>query len=144
MLKNRVFQGASHTLGIPANPSGIGPDSAVNGQTRFNTTTGKLEFYANITGTPSWNAIAREGNVDIVKTSFTGNGVAVQFWPVGFSAGDENKVVVHAGTVYQIPTTNYTFGTGGNAGNIIFSSAPNNGAAITIIGGFASTISTLT
>lgn len=144
MLKNRVFQGASHTLGVPANPSGIGPDSAVNGQTRFNTTTGKLEFYANITGTPSWNAIAREGNVDIVKTSFTGNGVAVQFWPVGFSAGDENKVVVHAGTVYQIPTTNYTFGTGGNAGNIIFSSAPNNGAAITIIGGFASTISTLT
>ena len=144
MLKNRVFQGASHTLGVPANPSGIGPDSAVDGQTRFNTSTGKLEFWANITGTPSWNAVAREGNVVITRTNFTGNGVAVQFWPVGYFSGDENQVIVHAGTVYQVPTTNYTFGTGGNAGNIIFSSAPSNGAAITIIGGFASTISTLT
>ena len=142
MLKNTVFQGASHTLGIPANPSGIGPDSAVNGQTRFNTTTGKLEFYANITGTPSWNAVAREGNVVITRDNFTGNGVALQFWPLStnFQSGDENKVIVHAGTVYQIPTTNYTFN---GTGNIIFSSAPSGGAAITIISGFSSTVSTL-
>jgi len=145
MLKNRVFQGASHTLGVPANPSEIGPDlnTQQNGQTRFNTTTNRLEFWANITGTPKWNAVAREGNVTITRDNFTGNAVAIQFWPVNYSSGDENKVIVHAGTVYQIPTTNYTFGTGGNAGNIIFSSAPSNGAVITIIGGFASTVSTL-
>jgi len=142
MLKNRVFQGASHTLGVPANPSSIGPDAPVNGQTRYNTTTGKLEFYANITGTPSWNAVAREGNVVITRDNFTGNGVAVQFWPLStdFQSGDENKVIVHAGTVYQIPTTNYTFN---GTGNIIFSSAPSGGAAITIISGFSSTVSTL-
>ena len=141
MLKNRVFQGASHTLGIPANPSQIGPGAAeaVNGQTRFNTSTNRLEFYGNITGSPGWNAVAREGNVVITKTSFTGNGVAVQFWPVAYNSGDENKVIVHAGTVYQSPTTNYTF----SAGNIIFSSPPSNLSEITIIGGFASTISTL-
>jgi hypothetical protein len=144
MLKNRVFQGASHTLGVPANPSEIGPDlnTQQNGQTRFNTTTNRLEFWANITGTPKWNAVAREGNVVVTRDNFTGNGVAVQFWPLStnFQSGDENKVIVHAGTVYQIPTTNYTFN---GTGNIIFSSAPSNGAAITIISGFSSTVSTL-
>ncbi len=143
MLKNTVFRSGSYALGVPVGTSAIGPDSPVNGQTRYNNTTGKLEFYANITGTPSWNAVAREGNVTITRDNFTGNAVAIQFWPVNYSSGDENKVIVHAGTVYQIPTTNYTFGTGGNAGNIIFSSAPSNGAVITIIGGFASTVSTL-
>ena len=140
MLKNTVFRSGSYALGVPNGTSSIGPDSPVNGQTRYNITTGKLEFYANITGTPGWNAVAREGNVTITKTPFSGNGVAVQFWPVPYSSGDENKVIVHAGTVYQIPTTNYTFD---STGNIIFSSAPNNGAVITIIGGFASTVSTL-
>ena len=142
MLKNTVFRSGSYALGVPTGTSAIGPNAPVNGQTRYNTTTGKLEFYANITGTPSWNAVAREGNVVITRDNFTGNGVAVQFWPLStnFQSGDENKVIVHAGTVYQIPTTNYTFN---GTGNIIFSSAPSNGAAITIISGFSSTVSTL-
>jgi hypothetical protein len=142
MLKNTVFRSGSYALGVPAGTSSIGPDSPVNGQTRYNTTTGKLEFYANITGTPSWNAVAREGNVVITKDSFTGNGNASQFWPMStvFSSGDENQVIVHVGTVYQVPTTNYTFN---GSGNIFFSSPPNNGAAITIISGFSSTVSTL-
>jgi hypothetical protein len=142
MLKNTVFRSGSYALGVPANPSNIGPDSPVNGQTRFNTGTNRLEFYANITGTPGWNAVSREGNVVIAKDSFTGNGNASQFWPMStvFSSGDENKVIVHVGTVYQIPVTNYTFN---GSGNIFFGSPPNNGAAITIISGFASTVSTL-
>lgn len=142
MLKNTVFKSGSYALGVPNGTSSVGPANPVNGQTRYNTTTGKLEFYANITGTPSWNAVSREGNVVITKDSFTGNGVAQQFWPLStaFQSGDENKVIVHVGTVYQIPTTNYTFD---GSGNIFFGAAPNGGAAITIISGFASTVSTL-
>ena len=142
MLKNQVFSGAAYALGVPTGTSSIGPSSPANAQVRWNTTTSRLEFYANITGTPSWNAIAREGNVVITRDNFTGNGVATQFWPMTtvFSSGDENKVIVHAGTVYQIPVTNYTFN---GTGNIIFSSPPSNGAAITIISGFASTVSTI-
>ena len=138
MLKNTVFRSGSHTLGVPVGTSSIGPDSPQNGQTRYNTTTGKLEFYANITGTPSWNAVAREGNVYIARDNFTGNAVATRFWPLStnWASGQENQVLVHAGTVYQIPVTNYTFD---GTGNIIFGSAPSNGAAITIISGFAST-----
>lgn len=141
MVKNQVFSGAAYALGIPSGTSGVGPANPANAQVRFNTTTNRLEFYANISGTPSWNAVAREGNVVIARDNFTGNGVATQFWPLStnFVSGDENKVLVHAGTVYQIPVTNYTFN---GTGNIIFSSPPSNGAAITIISGFASTVST--
>lgn len=142
MLKNQVFSGAAYALGVPTGTSSIGPNSPANAQVRWNTTTSKLEFYANITGTPGWNAIAREGNVTITQDNFTGNGVATQFWPmsINFQSGDEKKVLVHAGTVYQIPVTNYTFN---GTGNIIFSSPPGNGAAITIISGFASTVSNI-
>lgn len=142
MLKNTVFSGAAYALGVPTGTSSVGPDHPANAQVRWNTTTNKLEFWANITGTPSWNSIAREGNVIITRDNFTGNGNASQFWPMStvFSSGDENKVLVHVGTVYQIPVTNYTFN---GTGNIIFSSPPNNGAAITIISGFASTISSI-
>ena len=142
MLKNQVFSGAAYALGVPTGTSTIGPATPANAQVRWNTTTNKLEFWANITGTPSWNAIAREGNVVISRDNFTGNGNASQFWPMStvFSSGDENKVLVHVGTVYQVPVTNYTFN---GTGNIIFSSPPSNGAAITIISGFASTISSI-
>lgn len=142
MLKNQVFSGAAYALGIPTGTSSVGPANPVNGQTRFNTTTNRLEFYANITGTPGWNAFGREGNVSISQDNFTGNSVATQFWPLStnFASGDEKKVLVHVGTVYQIPVTNYTFN---GTGNIIFSSPPANGAAITVISGFASTVSTL-
>ena len=142
MVKNQVFSGAAYALGVPTGTSSVGPDHAANGDVYKRQTTNKLEFYANITGTPSWNAIAREGNVSIIRDNFTGNGVATQFWPLStsFVSGDENKVLVHAGTVYQIPVTNYTFN---GTGNIIFSSPPSNGAAITIISGFASTVSNI-
>ena len=142
MAKNTVFKGAAYALGVPSGTSSIAPSSPANAQVRWNTTTNKLEFWANIAGTPSWNAIAREGNVVIARDNFTGDGVASQFWPLStnFASGDENKVLVHVGTVYQIPVTNYTFN---GTGNIIFSSPPNNGAAITVISGFASTVSSI-
>ena len=45
MLKNTVFRSGSHALGVPIGTSSIGPYSPQNGQTRYNTTTGRLEFY---------------------------------------------------------------------------------------------------
>lgn len=143
MLKNRVFKGASNAMGVPNAPSGVTPDAPVNGQTRFNTSSNRLEFYANIAGTPSWNAVAREGNVDIQTNSFTGDSVATTFGPLNavFQSGDENRVVVHVGTVYQIPVTNYTFN---GTANIVFDTAPFNGETITVISGYASTKSTRT
>ncbi len=90
MLKNQVFSGAAYALGVPQGTSSIGPSSPVSGQTRFNTTTNRLEFYANITGTPSWNAVSREGNVVISRDNFTGNGVS--------TLGTTSGVQIYRGT----------------------------------------------
>jgi hypothetical protein len=134
MLKNASVKTASHSLAIPVGTSSVGPDSPVAGQTRYNTTTGKLEFYNNSV----WNAVAKEGSVIMLKDSFSGTGTATEFGPMAQAeyAGWEANVLVHVGTVYQIPTTNYTFY--GNT-TIHFTSAPTNGAAITIIHGLGST-----
>ncbi len=136
MLKNTVFRSGSHALGIPVGTSSIGPDSPQNGQARYNTTTGKLEFYNN----SLWNAVAKEGNVTIVAdTAFTGTGSRVLFEPMSYSysSGQEAQVLVFVGTVYQIPGTNYNFA--GNS-SIQFISAPSNLSSITILHNFASTV----
>ena len=141
MLKNLVVKGASNTLRFPNVTTDVTPGAPVNGQTRFNITTNRLEFYANIAGSPSWNAVAREGNVAISTNSFTGNSVSLTFGPLSsvYQSGEENRVVVHVGTVYQIPAINYTFN---GTGNIVFDTPPFSGEVITVIGGYASTIST--
>lgn len=138
MLKNASVKTASYALAIPVGTSSIGPDSPIPGQTRYNTTTSRLEFYNN----DVWNAVAREGNVQITKDSFTGNSSITDYGPMNsiYASGEEAQVLVHVGTVYQIPGTNYTFY--GNA-TIHFVSPPSELSEIIIIHGLASTISTL-
>jgi hypothetical protein len=88
--------------------------------------------------------VAREGNVLPTLTSFTGNSLQTNYWPIDtgnyYKSGMESMVLVHVGTVYQVPGTNYTFN---GTGNIVFSPAPSNSSAITIVHGYATTISTL-
>jgi len=134
LLKNTKFKTAGYALGVPGSISSSGPDNPVVGQMRYNTTTNKLEFYNNTL----WNAVAREGNVLISQDNFTANSLNSEYGPmnrIGYT-GWEANVLVHVGTVYQIPGTNYTF----YGNNIIhFTGGLSNGAAITIIHGFAST-----
>ena len=134
MLKNASVKTASHSLAIPVGTSSIGPDSPIAGQTRYNTTTGKLEFYNNSV----WNAVAKEGSVIMLKDSFTANSLNSEYGPMAQVeyTGWEANVLVHVGTVYQIPGTNYTF----YGNNIIhFNGGLSNAAVITIIHGLGST-----
>jgi hypothetical protein len=135
MLKNRVFKSASYALAFPKGSSSVGPDAPVSGQARYNTTTGKLEFYNNET----WNAVAREGFSLMSKDSFTGDGTSTEYGPMSYPypEGSEAYALVHVGTVYQIPGTNYTFD---GTNKIKFTSPPSDGADITIIHGISSTI----
>ncbi len=135
MLKNTRFKTGSYALGLPIGTSDVGPMPPVVGQTRWNSTTNRFEYY---TGS-NWYAVAHEGNVTIVADSFTGNTGQTDFSPMSYSytGGQEAQVLVHVGTVYQIPGVNYTFY--GNT-QIHFTSAPTNGSAITIIHNFASTV----
>ena len=134
MLKNTRFKTGSYALGLPVGTSDVGPSAPAVGQTRWNSTTSRFEFF-NGSG---WLAVAHEGNVTIVKDSFTGVTSQTEFSPMSYSYtnGQEAQVLVHVGAVYQIPGTNYTFY--GNT-QIHFTSAPSNGSDITIIHNLAST-----
>jgi hypothetical protein len=139
MLKNTVFKSASNSLGIPSGTSGLRPDSPIFGQTRWNTSLNKLEYYGNISGTPAWNSIASEGNVTLVRDRFSGNSAQTDFaMSVSYTASEENKVLVFVGTVVQQPTTHYVF-TGGT--NLQFLSPPSTGVDnISVIHNLGSTI----
>lgn len=136
MLKNTVFRTAGYALTFPVGTSTVRPDAAVPGQTRYNTDTDKLEFYNNST----WNPVAKEGTVTIVKDSFTANSEISDYDPMSYSynSGDEAQVLVFVGTVFQIPGTNYTFY--GNT-QIHFTGGLSQGAEITILHNYGSTIS---
>jgi hypothetical protein len=149
MLKNTVFKSGNHALGLPSGASATRPDAVVNGQTRYNTDTGKIEFY----NASTWNAVAREGNVTITRTLFTGNSSILQYGPLNntysgfgtFNTGPnyvpESQAIVFVNTVYQIPGTNYRFAA--NISNsaltdIVFTSVTNS-AVVAIIENLGST-----
>ena len=136
MLKNTVFKSGSYALGVPTGTSSIGPSPAANGQTRYNTTTGKLEFYNNSV----WNAVAKEGTVNIVKDSFSGNTVQTDFTmsKTYSSANSEANVLVFVGQIYQNPGVAYTIAANTNV--IHFTGAPASGSDnILILHNFSST-----
>jgi len=133
LLKNTVFKTGSYALGVPVGSSSIGPDVPVTGQTRYNTSTGKLEFYASSV----WNAVAKEGEVTIVKDTFAGDNATADFTMTKtYSAGQEAQVFVFLNTVYQNPGINYTFN---GTTNIHFTSIPTGSAVILVLHNIAST-----
>ena len=143
-VKNTLFDSGNYALGLAATSSSFRPNVAgFTSQTalRYSTTSDKLEYYAH-----SGNVWQTVGNVGsgtsrITKDSFTApvSGTSTEFGPMSFTyyPGWEANVLVHVGSVYQIPTTNYTFY--GNT-TIHFASAPSANSAITIIHGLNSTI----
>jgi hypothetical protein len=113
--------------------STITPSVPVIGQTRYNTSNNKLEFYNNAT----WNAIAREGSTTIVKDTFAGDAIIANFtMSIPYSSGQELQVIVFVNTVYQNPGINYTFD---GTTNIHFASIPPESAVILVLHNFAST-----
>lgn len=134
MLKNTKFKTGSYALGMPAGISGVRPDAPVAGQTRWNTSTSALEFYDG----SAWKNVATQGNVTIVKDSFTGDNTNSVFGPMTYSynAGQEAQVIAVVNNVIQNPGVGFEFF--GNT-SIKFSSAPTTSAPIYILHNFAST-----
>lgn len=133
LLKNTVFKNGSYALGVPVGSSSIGPDVPVVGQTRYNTSTSKLEFY----NSSVWNAVAREGNVTITKDTLAGDNIISDFtMSKTYTSGQEAQVLVFLNTVYQNPGINYTFN---GTTNIHFTSVPGAAAVILVLHNIAST-----
>ena len=142
LVKNTLFESGSYALGLAATPAGFRPDVlGVTSQTalRYSTTSDKLEYYSHTGNVYQTVANVGSGSARVTKDSFTGNSLNTEYGPMSFSydAGYEANVLVHVGSVYQIPGTNYTF-----YGNTVihFASAPSNSSAITLIHGLNSTI----
>lgn len=136
--KNSVFRTGSHAMGIPVGTSAIGPDSPTVGQARWNTTTARFEYY---TGS-QWNATAHEGFANLVVNTFTVSNVnQLSYGPLSttYASGQEKRLLVHLGGVYQIPVVHYTCNGTGNiafgAGNL----ASYSGATVAIVEGLGST-----
>lgn len=123
-LKNRQLQSGSTGVVIPTGSSATRPDAPVFGLIRYNTDIGLIEFFNG----SIFQSLQATGGVNYTVDNFTGDGVTTNFtMSVSEPAADE--VIVFVGSLYQIPTTNYTV----TNYSIDFTSAPPAGVPINVI-----------
>ena len=150
LVKNTLFESGSYALGLAATSSSFRPNVAgFTSQTalRYSTTSDKLEYYSHTGNVYQTVANVGSGTARITAQSFNGNALTSNYGPLSFNYNTTSpqlyaaNILVHVGTVYQIPGTNYEFAANAVAGtDIHFTSNPSDGAAITIIHGLNSTI----
>jgi hypothetical protein len=127
-VKTRVLESAGGAVVLPSGPTATRPTSPVNGQLRYNTDTSRFEIYYN-----AWKEIAINGNVNITKDSFTGDGSTVVY---GLSAvANQTATQVFVGNVHQNPGVAYSI----TGSTLTFNSTPPGGQTIEVYLGFAST-----
>ena len=123
-VKNRRLQSGSSGVVLPTGSTAQRPDNPVFGLIRYNTDIGLVEFF---NGT-IFQSLSAGGSVAYTVDNFTGDGTTTTF-VMSATPSSDSQVIVFVGSVYQIPTTNYT--TSGY--NITFTSAPPNGMPINVI-----------
>lgn len=123
-VKNRQLQSGSSGVVIPTGSTATRPDAPVFGLIRYNTDTGYVEYFNG----SIFQSLATSGGVNYTVDNFTGDGSTTNFtMSVSEPAADE--VIVFVGSLYQIPTTNYTV----TNYSIDFTSAPPAGVPINVI-----------
>lgn len=123
-LKNRQLQSGSSGVVIPTGSSATRPDAPVFGLIRYNTDTGYVEYFNG----SIFQSLSVAGSVNYTVDNFTGDGSTTNFtMSIPETAADE--VIVFVGSLYQIPSTNYTV----TNYNIDFTSAPPSGIPINVI-----------
>lgn len=150
LVKNTLFKSGSYSLGLAAEQASFRPNVAgFTNQTslRYSTTSDKLEYYSHAGNV--WQTVGNvgSGTARITKQGFNGNALTSNYGPLTFDYNYATpklwaaNILVHVGTVYQIPGDNYEFAANAISGtDIHFISNPSDGAAITIIHGLNSTI----
>ncbi len=129
-IKNKVLKSGSSSIVIPAGDSATRPDSPTFGSFRYNTDLGKLEYF---NGT-AFKAVGISGEVTLVIDNFTGDGSTSTF-TMSQIPSSISQILVFIGSVYQIPTTNYTI----LEDDITFTSDPPLDEVINIIHNLGST-----
>lgn len=122
--KNRLLESGSTSVVVPAGPTSTRPDSPTFGQFRFNTDSGLLEFFNGSLFLP----LSAAGGISYTVDNFTGNGTDTIF-TMSQTVALPQDVIVFVGSIYQIPTTNYTV----SGYDITFTSAPPNTISVNVI-----------
>jgi hypothetical protein len=125
LIKNRQLQSGSSGVVLPTGSTSQRPDSPTFGLMRYNTDSGLFEYF---NGTIFQNLSVGE-SVNYVVDSFTGNGSQTVF-TMSEVESNPQQIIVFVGSIYQIPTTNYTVN---GSYDITFTSAPPNGLPINVI-----------
>ena len=124
-LKNRQLQSGSTGVVIPTGSSATRPDAPVFGLIRYNTDTGYIEYFDGSV----FQSLTVAGGINYTVDNFTGDGSDTVF-TMSIAESGADEIIVFVGSLYQIPTTNYTV----NGGfDITFTSAPPNGVPINVI-----------
>jgi hypothetical protein len=124
-LKNRQLQSGSTGVVIPTGSSATRPDAPVFGLIRYNTDTGYIEYFDGSV----FQSLTVAGGINYTVDNFTGDGSDTVF-TMSIAESNADEIIVFVGSLYQIPTTNYTV----NGGfDITFTSAPPNGVPINVI-----------
>ena len=125
-VKNRQLQSGSTGVVLPVGTTAQRPASPVAGLIRYNTDTNFVEYF---NGTVFETLLtATGGAVTYTVENFTGTGSQTTYTMLETPTAI-NQIIVFVGSVYQIPTTNYTV----SGTDIIFTSAPPDGVTISII-----------
>ena len=131
-LKNPVLKTFGYATVMPFGTTSLRPTTPVDGEFRFNTDTTKMEVYYS----SAWNSISKIGQVDVTKDTFTGTSSQTIFTMTkSYSAGDEPKIIVVVGNVFQNPGVAFTV----SGTDITFTSPPPFGQTVIVLHGFAST-----
>jgi hypothetical protein len=123
-LKNRQLQSGSSGVVIPTGSSATRPDAPVFGLIRYNTDTGYIEYFNG----SIFQSLTVAGGINYTVDNFTGDGVETVF-TMSIAEANADEIMVFVGSLYQIPTTNYTV----TNYNIDFTSAPPAGVPINVI-----------
>lgn len=148
VVKNSTVNSSGYGITLSATSDSFRPNVAGTPGTsvlKYSTTSNSLEFYDHYANV--WQTISsiKSGASLINRESFTGDGTETSFGPLvqDYNPGTlwTGNILVHVGTVYQIPGTNYSFSSNGGGTDITFVSPPSDGSEITIIHGLNSTTS---
>jgi hypothetical protein len=132
-LKNRQLETASYSARFPLGNSILAPDSPVTGLVRYNIENDKVEVYSE----GIWKQVIMNfgTNIELSKDTFVGDGFKRIFGPMRYSynMGEELKILVFIGYVFQNPGVAYTVD-----GDIIeFTSVPPDDQSIIILHGYS-------
>jgi hypothetical protein len=131
-LKNPVLKTFGYATVMPFGTTALRPTTPVDGEFRFNTDTVKMEVYYSA----AWNSISKIGQVAVTKDTFTGDSSQSIFTMTkSYSAGDEPKIIVVVGNVFQNPGVAFTV----SGTTLTFTSPPPFGQTVIVLHGFAST-----